>query len=165
MEVCDAGGGTVDLISYEVDSVNPFLISECSIGTAGQCGSLFLDKAFEEAIRARLGEWAERVLKPRTLAEMMRYFNRFLKVEFKDDEGVPFVNFAVPGAPDIPEAGIEGGFMTMSRYPPAGSLGNSREELRGIFLPTFQKVLELINGQIEQVNNKFGPGSLNVSPE
>lgn len=40
---------------------------------------------------------------------------------------------------------------------------NGREELRGIFLPTFQKVLELINGQIEQVNNKFGPGSLNVS--
>lgn len=44
-----------------------------------------------------------------------------------------------------------------------GSLGNSREELRGIFLPTFQKVLELTNGQIMQVNNKFGPGSLKVS--
>lgn len=57
------------------------------------------------------------MLKPRTLAEMMRYVNRFIKVEFKDDEGVPFVNFAVPGALDIPEAGIEGGFMTMSRYP------------------------------------------------
>jgi hypothetical protein len=108
----------VDLIAYEVNSMNPFLISECSIGTAGQCGSLFLDRAFEDAIRARLGEWADKVLKPRTLAEMMRYFNRFLKVEFKDDEDAPFMNFAVPGAPDIPEAGIEGGFMTMSRYSP-----------------------------------------------
>lgn len=116
MGVCDAGGGTVDLITYQVDSMNPFLISECSIGTAGECGSLFLDKAFEDAVRTRLGERAGEVLKPRTVAEMVRHFQHFIKVEFKDDETVPFVNFAVPGAPDIPEAGIDCGFMTMSRY-------------------------------------------------
>lgn len=114
--VCDAGGGTVDLIAYEVDSMKPFLISECSVGTAGACGSVFLDRAFEAAIRTRLGTHAEQVLKPRCLSELMRYFNHFLKVEFKDDQNVPFINFAVPGAPDIPEADIEGGFMTMSRY-------------------------------------------------
>ena len=113
--VCDAGGGTVDLIAYEVNCMKPFLISECSIGTAGACGSLFLDRAFEDAVRAKLGRHAEQVLKPRTVAEMMRYFNHFIKVEFKDDEAIPSVNFAVAGAPDIPEADIEGGFMTMSR--------------------------------------------------
>jgi hypothetical protein len=40
-----------------------------------------------------------------------------------------------------------------------------REELRAIFLPQFQKVLDLVNGQIEQVNGKFGPGSLKVDFE
>ena len=99
-----------------MDSINPFLISECSIGTAGACGSLFLDRAFEEAVRTKLGSHATQVLKPRTVAEMMRYFKHFIKLEFKDDESVPSINFAVPGAPDIPEADIEGGFMTMSRY-------------------------------------------------
>ena len=37
-----------------------------------------------------------------------------------------------------------------------------REEVRGIFLPQFYKVLELVDGQIEQVNKKFGAGSLKV---
>jgi len=111
--VCDAGGGTVDLISYEVESVKPFLISECSIGTADACGSVFLNRAFEDAVRRRLGKYAEQVLKPRCLSEVLRHFDHFIKVEFKDD--VESINFAIPGAPDIPDASIEDGFMTMDR--------------------------------------------------
>jgi len=114
--VCDAGGGTVDLISYEVESVKPFMISECSIGTADACGSVFLNRAFEAAVRKRLGKYAEQVLKPRCLAEVLRHFDHFIKVEFKDD--VEFINFAIPGAPDIPEADVEDGFMSMTRYVP-----------------------------------------------
>lgn len=41
----------------------------------------------------------------------------------------------------------------------------NREEVRAIFLPQFYKVLDLINGQIQQVNEKFGPGSLKVVME
>jgi hypothetical protein len=103
----------VDLISYEVESVKPFMISECSIGTADACGSVFLNRAFEDAVRRRLGKYAEQVLKPRCLAEMLRHFDHFTKVEFKDD--VPSINFAIPGAPDIPEASVEDGFMSMDR--------------------------------------------------
>jgi molecular chaperone DnaK (HSP70) len=113
MLVCDAGGGTVDLISYEVESVKPFMISECSIGTADACGSVFLNREFEAAVRKRLGKYAEQVLKPRCLAEVIRYFDHFIKVEFKDE--VDFINFSIPGAPDIPEADVEDGFMTMTR--------------------------------------------------
>ena len=104
----------MDLISYEVESVRPFMISECSIGTADACGSVFLNRAFEDAVRKRLGKYAEQVLKPRCLSEMIRHFDHFTKVEFKDD--VDMINFAVPGAGDIPDAGIEDGFMTMTRF-------------------------------------------------
>ena len=114
--VCDAGGGTVDLISYEVNSIKPFRISEYSIGTAKTCGSIFIDRAFMTAVRARLGNYADQVLRPRCVAELMRSFTYFLKVEFKDDDSQPQMTFALPGAPDIPEADVEGGFMTMSRY-------------------------------------------------
>lgn len=103
----------MDLIAYEVESVKPFMISECSIGTADACGSVFLNRAFEDAVRKRLGKYAEQVLKPRCLAEMLRYFDHFIKVEFKDD--VDSINFAIPGAPDIPEASVEDGFMSMDR--------------------------------------------------
>jgi hypothetical protein len=30
--VCDAGGGTVDLISYKICSINPFQVAECAVG-------------------------------------------------------------------------------------------------------------------------------------
>lgn len=105
----------MDLIAYQVDSLNPFAISECSIGTTGSCGSIFLDREFEKAIREHLGSHADEVLKPRCRAEMLRHFNNVLKVDFKDDESVPSIDIAVPGAPDIPEANLESGFMTMSR--------------------------------------------------
>ena len=90
------------------------MISECSVGTADACGSVFLNRAFEDAIRKRLGKYAEQVLKPRCLSEMIRHFDHFIKVEFKDD--VDLINFAVPGAPNIPEAYVEDGFMSMTRF-------------------------------------------------
>jgi hypothetical protein len=93
----------------------PFMISECSVGTADACGSIFLNRAFEDAVRKRLGKYAEQVLKPRCLSEMLKHFNHFIKVEFKDD--VDLINFAVPGAPNIPEAYVEDGFMSMTRSP------------------------------------------------
>ena len=39
-----------------------------------------------------------------------------------------------------------------------------REELREIFIPQFQKILTLINDQIQQVNSRFGPRALQVIP-
>jgi hypothetical protein len=150
----------VDLISYEVESVKPFMISECSIGTADACGSVFLNRAFEDAVRKRLGKYAEQVLKPRCLLEMLRYFDHFIKVEFKDD--VDSINFAIPGAPDIPEAYVEDGFMSMDRFVLSSPTLMSREELRDIFIPQFQKILTLINDQIQQVNSRFGARALQV---
>jgi hypothetical protein len=38
----------------------------------------------------------------------------------------------------------------------------SREELRDIFIPQFEKILALINDQIQQVNSRFGPRALQV---
>ncbi|KAK4220587.1 actin-like ATPase domain-containing protein, partial [Podospora fimiseda] len=46
MVVVDAGGGIVDLISYKVDSLSPFVLSECAEGTGGLCGAVFLDQGF-----------------------------------------------------------------------------------------------------------------------
>jgi len=38
-----------------------------------------------------------------------------------------------------------------------------REELRDIFIPQFDKILTLVNDQIQQVNARFGPGSMQVT--
>ncbi|KAG5764662.1 hypothetical protein H9Q72_007267 [Fusarium xylarioides] len=53
--VCDAGGGTVDLITYKIGLVNPILMDEAVEGSGGLCGGIFIDEAFEYMIKNRLG--------------------------------------------------------------------------------------------------------------
>lgn len=53
--VCDAGGGTVDLIAYKILSLSPLRVDESAMGTGGLCGSAFLNYRFEAYVRERLG--------------------------------------------------------------------------------------------------------------
>ncbi|EWG47583.1 hypothetical protein FVEG_07650 [Fusarium verticillioides 7600] len=57
--VCDAGGGTVDLVSYEIDQVKPYLrVSETTRPRGGLCGANSLDQRFLQLVRQRLGQQA-----------------------------------------------------------------------------------------------------------
>jgi hypothetical protein len=53
--VCDMGGGTVDLISYRVASLQPTMISEATVGSGAQCGGTFIDREFLKWLEHRLG--------------------------------------------------------------------------------------------------------------
>ena len=64
--LCDAGGGTVDLISYTVTSLDPILtVDEAAPGTGGVCGSTFLNRMFQNHLinkcESNIG-WDEHVL-------------------------------------------------------------------------------------------------------
>ena len=55
--VCDAGGGTVDLISYTVSELRPMLkVEEAAPGTGGLCGSTYLNRIFEQFLIAKFGQ-------------------------------------------------------------------------------------------------------------
>jgi hypothetical protein len=54
--VCDAGGGTVDLITYEVTSVNKLELKEVTEGTGGKCGSSMLNKRFRRHLKQTHGD-------------------------------------------------------------------------------------------------------------
>lgn len=62
----DAGGGTVDLISYTVTALKPLLqITEASPGSGSLCGSSFLDRNFQKFLKDRFESdptWDEDVL-------------------------------------------------------------------------------------------------------
>ena len=77
--VCDAGGGTVDLISYTVVKLEPVLeVKEAAPGTGGLCGSTYLNRRFQEYLESRLGQqqgWDEDVLK-----EAMDHFDQFVSL-------------------------------------------------------------------------------------
>ncbi|KAL8882651.1 MAG: hypothetical protein Q9198_000386 [Flavoplaca austrocitrina] len=54
--VCDAGGGTVDLISYKVTGLKPILRAPMVVpGKGKKCGSSFLNRRFEESLKGKLG--------------------------------------------------------------------------------------------------------------
>ncbi|GJC92644.1 HSP70 family chaperone [Colletotrichum higginsianum] len=58
--VCDAGGGTVDLISYEVTDTKPMVVREAVKGNGGLCGGVFLDEGFVNLMKSKIGSesWA-----------------------------------------------------------------------------------------------------------
>lgn len=64
--LCDAGGGTVDLISYTVTALKPRLeIKAATTGTGSLCGSSFLNRKFEKFLEDKLGRqpgWDKDVL-------------------------------------------------------------------------------------------------------
>lgn len=64
--LCDAGGGTVDLISYQIEALKPIVrVVEVARGDGGLCGSTFLNRRFTAFLRAKLGghdAWQEEML-------------------------------------------------------------------------------------------------------
>lgn len=55
--IVDAGGGTVDLISYQVKSKTdePLELEESARGTGALCGSIYLNHGFEKYLAQTLG--------------------------------------------------------------------------------------------------------------
>lgn len=51
--VCDVGGGTADLITYELQDTHSWQIAECAAGAGKLCGAIFIDEAFDD----RMSEW------------------------------------------------------------------------------------------------------------
>ncbi|KAI1093758.1 actin-like ATPase domain-containing protein [Rostrohypoxylon terebratum] len=145
--VCDAGGGTVDLIAYKIMSLKPLRVEESAVGTGGLCGSAFLNYRFEEHVRGRLGhsKFEEmKTKKAKTWQMGLRYFEEFVKRNFNEDE-YQEVNVPFPGLPDDDEARIDSGFLVMTA-----------DEIKGIFEPVVKEVCDLVQGQVDGLRGKGG---------
>ncbi|KAF2741105.1 actin-like ATPase domain-containing protein [Polyplosphaeria fusca] len=145
--VCDAGGGTVDLIAYKITQQNPLLVEESAVGTGGLCGSAFLNYRFEDHVKRRIGQ--ERYImmrekKAKTWNMGLKYFEEFVKRNFNEDEHNE-VNVPFPGLPDDEEAGLDSGFLVMSA-----------EQVKEIFDPVVQEVIDLVEGQVNSIRQKGG---------
>jgi len=97
--------------------LDPFKVVEATSGTGAACGAMYLNDGFERLLRQKLGPKAEETLKARTLAEALRNFETQIKCQF-NPLGIcqGFFEVPIPGAPDLPDIGLEGGFITLSRY-------------------------------------------------
>lgn len=73
--VVDAGGGTVDLISYTITGLKPILeVQEAAPGSGALCGSTFLNMRFAKFLKAKLGK--EEGFDDEVMAEAMEQFEK-----------------------------------------------------------------------------------------
>lgn len=73
--VVDAGGGTVDLISYTITKLRPILqVQEAAPGSGALCGSTFLNMRFAKFLKSKLGK--EEGFDDEILAEAMEVFEK-----------------------------------------------------------------------------------------
>lgn len=81
--ICDAGGGTVDLVTFKVgqdrDSNNQLVISELTSGIGENCGSSYLDEAFENYVIEKFNE-AGIIIVQKAIDEIVEKFSKEIKV-------------------------------------------------------------------------------------
>ncbi|KAF2188028.1 actin-like ATPase domain-containing protein [Zopfia rhizophila CBS 207.26] len=67
--LCDAGGGTVDVVSYRVIKLQPSLkLQKIGDPTGKKCGSIFIDMEFKKWLRSLIGDKNYQKLDPNTEA-------------------------------------------------------------------------------------------------
>lgn len=100
--MCDAGGGTVDLITYEVKNVQPLELAELVPGTGGMVGSLVLNKLFEKTVRGLVGEDQWENLKDSIgWYKALNEFDKVTKIGFNGDvTDIHFVTFPMANLRD-----------------------------------------------------------------
>ncbi|KAF8534217.1 hypothetical protein BDD12DRAFT_757493 [Trichophaea hybrida] len=144
--ICDAGGGTVDLISYKIAQLSPLHINESVSGTGGFHGSVYVDAEFEKYIRRVLGDRVIDSMSERSRKEMMRIWEekvkfRFGNVDYDDDEDGWEVS--VQGIPDNDATNVYDNFHTMRN-----------EDVKNIFDPVIDPIIELVKQQVLRVQEK-----------
>ncbi|KAI1323311.1 actin-like ATPase domain-containing protein [Xylariaceae sp. FL0255] len=136
--IVDCGGGTVDLIAYEVEDENPFTVAECTAGSGDSCGSTALNRNFSNILRTKIRKMKlpdGSKMAGRVYAKCIMDFENRIKADFRNNGQKWAVDVGIEA--EFPEAGIEEGYMTFTN-----------EEILQCFEPVVNRILELVRNQI-----------------
>ncbi|KAK8102669.1 hypothetical protein PG984_015815 [Apiospora sp. TS-2023a] len=144
--VCDAGGGTVDLITYEVAQESPLELAEVVPGSGGMAGAIGLNRRFEDAVRDLIGEgpMAELKAAPDGWALVLDQFETEIKRKFCGESDRPhYIHFPGLSLEDDPSYGLENNTWCIKW-----------EDLYEIFDPLVRDVIRLIDDQVQASRQK-----------
>jgi hypothetical protein len=137
--LCDAGGGTVDLISYEIESLVPCVkVREAAPGTGAACGSTFLNRIFAkhlDDIFKNNDQWDDEIMQ----GALDAFEN--LKRDFTGDEQPLIV--PVMGIDNDPALGINRGRMSLPV-----------DKVKDLFEPIIANVVGLVQAQIKSTKKR-----------
>ncbi|KMP07396.1 hypothetical protein DIZ76_017150 [Coccidioides immitis] len=145
--IVDCGGGTVDLIAYEVEEEHPFSVCECTAGSGDSCGSTALNRNFSNILRAKIRKMklpdGSRTA-GKVYAKCIMDFENRIKADFRNNGQKWAVDVGIEA--DFPDAGIEEGYMTFTN-----------EEILQCFEPVVNRILELVRNQIIAIQAQNRP--------
>ncbi|GAB1197359.1 hypothetical protein APSETT444_006652 [Aspergillus pseudonomiae] len=153
--LCDAGGGTVDLITFSIVEREPHLrLKEEASGDGSLCGSTFLNRLFENFLKNRLSSipgWGRD-----TLDEAMQRFEMVIKRTFFGDV-IQDSMIPIPGIADDSAIHVH-----------RGRLRVSGQEMADLFKPILEEVHKLVDNQVKSskksVKALFLVGGFGQSP-
>ncbi|ORE05092.1 hypothetical protein BCV72DRAFT_250807 [Rhizopus microsporus var. microsporus] len=144
--ICDAGGGTVDLILFEVMDENiqsNHRLKEVTKGMGESCGSVFLDYNFRALLEEKLGDQVKD-LPPATINNLMDQFIDNIKPEF---DGLDDQYLNIPVSIDLSQLDddcLDEGTMIL----------RAQDLKEKVFEPVVRRVLALIEKQYNQVSDQ-----------
>ncbi|KAM3557081.1 hypothetical protein ARSEF4850_005239 [Beauveria asiatica] len=144
--VCDCGGGTVDITTYEIEEVQPLLkLREIAVGIAGKCGATFVDRNFFKLMADRFGE-AFTDLDPEQIGPGSTFMNQF--EQRKKDFSYGNINRRAHRIPLFMPA-LKYTSRTETFYEKrSSSILLTHGDLMDIFKPVVKKIIFLIEDQV-----------------
>ncbi|KAF9412390.1 hypothetical protein BGZ94_001047 [Podila epigama] len=144
--ICDAGGGTVDLIVFEVNEPpgQTRHLREVTRGHGASCGSVFLDANMERLLEQKFRRYRKGI-KACGWASLMDTFVDMVKPLFNGQDDVMMQIPQATGLEDLndPGIGLEEGVLCVPV-----------EEMKSeVFEPVISDVLDLIQKQLHQSQN------------
>lgn len=145
--VCDAGGGTVDLISYEVTELKPMVVREAVKGSGGLCGGVFLDEGFVKLLKSKVEAGAWNNMPVEDVKKMLNGdWEHGIKQQF---DGKPRNwHVTLPASCRLPNSQRRG----MMRQ----ALVLTAEDLLPVFESVSQQIVKLVSNQVEGVLAQSG---------
>lgn len=139
--VCDAGGGTVDVVAYQVHSASPLSLNQVTESKGEFCGSVFVDAEFQNQIRMILGEKYDE-LSPEDKQRIEEEFELQIKRKYNPNKSQAYY-VPVPGLQDDATRKIRNGKLEV----PEAAL---RESFEAIFHP----IMMLVDEQVDTLQEK-----------
>ncbi|KAH6665947.1 hypothetical protein B0J14DRAFT_203950 [Halenospora varia] len=153
--LCDAGGGTVDVVSYKVVQLEPTIaLEEVGCPTGAKCGSSYIDGYFKMWLRKLLGERNYRKLDPTAVGgksnnnssegpHMRAIMDTFdgHKKEFRSDGRDIKLDLTEPSLANI----------TIDGKVDEGQITIKSSDMKSFFDPCIDRILELVQGQVDQI--------------
>ncbi|KAF7864103.1 hypothetical protein EAF04_007068 [Stromatinia cepivora] len=144
--ICDAGGGTVDLISYEIVQLVPRLeLKELVPGTGCMAGSLNLNNRWEGMVKDIIGETEfYRIKETKYYPNTLKYFDQTAKRKFRggDEEKDRFHFFKAKLSDNVPR-GLVSDMLTLDH-----------KDMKAIFDPIIADIKNKVNEQVQAVMAK-----------